>query len=171
MDEVAGRLELLVALAEGKNAYESDYLGEKISYGVERLPASITTTTKVPAIYYYTDYNVTDEVLDFTGGMSPEGWAGPKVQRPVALAYAPIVPQSLVLTDGKQVLFDNGLGMLTGDGGGRINYESGLLEDVFFNEDIHLNAPTAMLIGKVVATYSMHLEHSPQDFGLHEEQA
>lgn len=47
------------------------------------------------------------------------------------LAWTPVVPSTVTITDGTQIITDDGNGGLTGDGSGTINYETGAVAVTF----------------------------------------
>lgn len=76
--------------------------------------------------------------------------AGNVKQYQPTLSYVPIRAGSLTVTDGTQIVTDDGNGGLAGDGAGTINYQTGAL-DVTFTDNVALGTA-------VLATYEYDLE-------------
>lgn len=74
------------------------------------------------------DLHYTDEIIEEESIGTGAGSAGPI--SPV-LAYSPVRPGTLTITDGTQVVTDDGNGALAGDGSGTINYATGAVAVTF----------------------------------------
>ncbi len=70
---------------------------------------------------------ITDTIDVGDGGKSYSG----------TVTTLPIAINNLTVTDGSQVLTDNGLGVLSGDGSGTVNYKTGAIS-VVFNSDVSI---------------------------------
>ncbi len=79
-----------------------------------------------------------EEAIDMSGlptwGGSPD--ILDREPRPVHLVWSPVIPGTLTITDedGGQILVDDGMGNLIGDGSGKINYYTGALDKVEFKD-------------------------------------
>lgn len=95
-------------------------------------PVYGTTTGKVTAgdplfgttVDPYYGNSTIDEENHGTGDGATSAYA-------FSLDYTPIVAGSVIITDGTQVLSDNGSGVLVGDGSGTVNYTTGAVSLTF----------------------------------------
>ncbi len=111
-------------------------LGAAATAAVVAAPA-VRLVSKPPAPLPAADSaSVIVEVIDISAQKWAESMGGRLLgaPRPVNLVWSPIVPGTLVVTDGNQTLMDDGQGNLVGDGSGRVNYYTGALDGVQFND-------------------------------------
>jgi hypothetical protein len=92
---------------------------------VRRGDTAFSSVARGPANPSYTS-----DFIDTESVGSGAGTANPSVTN---FSYLPLIPGTVTITDGTQVLTDDGAGALGGDGTGTVNYQTGATTVVFSN--------------------------------------
>lgn len=88
---------------------------------VRRGDTAFSSIARGPNNPSYTSSAIEEEFVDSGDGSN----YGSSEDAAKTLAFGPVVPGSVVVTDGVQTLVDNGNGSLVGDGSGTVNYSTG----------------------------------------------